>query len=59
MSIFKDVINNLKKFDTWKIQLTIVNNFISFIDNGEDHVMYSKSDNIEVMINDESDEITL
>ena len=59
MSIFKDVINNLKKFDTWKIQLTIVNNFISFIDNGEDHVMYSKSDNIEVMINDESDEMTL
>ena len=25
----KDIINNLKKSDTWKIQLTIVNNFIS------------------------------
>ena len=26
-------INNLKKSDTWKIQLTIANNFISYIDN--------------------------
>ena len=26
----KDIINNLKKSDTWKIQLTIVNNFIFF-----------------------------
>ena len=25
----KDIINNLKKSDTWKIQLTIANNFIS------------------------------
>ena len=24
----KDIINNLKKCDTWKIQLTIENNFI-------------------------------
>ena len=38
----KDIINNL----TWKIQLTIANNFISFIDNDEEHVMHSKSDNI-------------
>ena len=27
----KDNINNLKKSDTWKIQLTIANNFISSI----------------------------
>ena len=26
----KDIINNLKKFDSWKIQLTITINFISF-----------------------------
>ena len=31
----KDIINNLKKSDTWKIQLTIANNFISSIDNDE------------------------
>ena len=53
----KDIINNLKKFDTWKIQLTIANNFISSTDNGEEHVMHSKSDNIEIMINDEADEV--
>ena len=31
----KDIINNLKKSDTWKIQLSIANNFISSVDNGE------------------------
>ena len=53
----KDIINNLKKSDTWKIQLTIANNFISSIDNDEERVMHSKSDNIEIMINDEADEV--
>ena len=33
----KDIINNLKKSDTCKIQLTIDNNFISSIDNDEEH----------------------
>ena len=28
----KDIINNLKKSDTWKIQLKIANNFISSIE---------------------------
>ena len=41
----KDIINNLKKCDTWKIELTIANYFISSIDNDEEHVMHSKSDN--------------
>ena len=53
----KDIINNLKKSDTSKIQLTIANNFISSIDNDEERVMHSKSDNIEIMINDGADEI--
>ena len=35
----------------WRIQLTIVNKFISFIDNDQEFVMYSISDNIEAMIN--------
>ena len=53
----KDIINNLKKSDTWKIQLTIANNFISSIDNDEERVMHSKSDNIEIMINDEANDV--
>ena len=48
-----DIINNLKKSDTLKIQLTIANNFLSSIDNDEERVVHSKSDNIEIMINDE------
>ena len=46
----KDIINNLKKSDTWKIQLTIANNFISSIANDEEHVMHSKNDNTEIMM---------
>ena len=53
----KDIINNPKKSDTWKIQLAISNNFISSVDNDEERVMHSKSDNIEIMINDETDEV--
>ena len=49
--------NTLKKSDTWKIQLTIAVNVISFIDNDEELVMYSKSNNIEIMMNDEADEV--
>ena len=53
----KDIIYNLKKSDTGKIQLTVANNLISSIDNDEECVMHSKSDNIEIMINDEADEV--
>ena len=53
----KDIINNLKKSDKWSIQLIIANKFISFIDNYEERVMHLKSDNIEIMINDEADEV--
>ena len=45
-------ISNLKKPDTWKIQLTIAISFISSKDNDEERVMYLKSDNIEFMIYD-------
>ena len=41
----------------WKIQLTIANHFISSIVNNEERVMHSKSDNIEIMTNDEADEV--
>ena len=43
--------------DTCKIQLIIVNNFTSSIDNNVKHVMHSKSDNVEIMINDEADKV--
>ena len=40
----KDIINNPKKYDTWKTQLTIANNFISSKDNDEECIMHSKND---------------
>ena len=48
---------NRKKSDTWQIQLKIVNSFISSIVNEHELVMHSKSDKIEIMINNEADEI--
>ena len=57
----KDIINDLKKSVKWKIQLTITISFISSKDNDENNdeerVMHSKSDNIEILINDEVDEV--
>ena len=54
----RGIINDLKQSDTWNIQLTTTINFISSKDdNDEDHVMHSKSDNIEIMISDEADEV--
>ena len=45
-------------FDTQKIQLTITIDFVSSKDdNDEEHVMHSKSDNIEIMISYEGDEV--
>ena len=41
----------------WKMQLTIAINFISSKDNGEERVMYSKRDYIEIMINDKANEV--
>ena len=40
-----------------EIQLTVAINFISALDNDGEHVMYSKSDKIEIMINDEANEV--
>ena len=54
----RDIVNDLKQSDTWKIQLTITTNFISSKDdNGEERVMHSKDDTIEIMISDEADEV--
>ena len=48
----KDIITNLKKSNTWKIQLTIADNSIFSIDNDEEHVMLLQNDNIGIMINE-------
>ena len=53
----KDIINNLKKSDTWKIQLTTANTFISSVNNDDESLMHSESDYIDIMMNDETDEI--
>ena len=41
----------------WKIQLIMANNFISFKDSGETRTMQAKSNNVEIMMGSETDEI--
>ena len=41
----------------WKIQLTIAINFISSIDSDETRTMHTKSNNVEIMMGSEADEI--
>ena len=53
----KDIITNLQKSETWKIQLTIAINFNSSKDVDEKRVMHSKSDNIEFMLHDNVNEV--
>ena len=54
----RDLVNDLKQSNTWKIQSAITIHFISSkYDNDEDHVVHSKSDNIEIMSTDVVDEV--
>ena len=54
----RDMINDLKQSDLWKIQLTVTISFSSFRDDSdEERVIHSKSDNIEITITDQTDEI--
>ena len=53
----KYIIINLPKSDAWKIQLTIAVKLISSKDADEEQTMHSKSDNMEVMAFDDTDEI--
>ena len=41
----------------WKIQLTMAINFISFNDSDETHTMHTKSNNVEIMMGIETEEI--
>ena len=56
-SYLKYIISNLKKYYTGKIQLTIASNFVSSRGNDKERVRHSKSDNIEIMINDKAEEV--
>ena len=51
----KYIITKLQKSGTWEIHLA--SNFISFKDTDEEHVMHSKSDNIEVTTYDNANEV--
>ena len=53
----KDLINNLRKSETWKTQLTISCNFISSKDIDEEYVIHLKSDNIEILTHDKIEEV--
>ena len=73
ISYLRDMINNHKAsiklkdptgiiieddlFGEWKIQLTMQINFISSLDPREIHIMDSKSDNIEITMGNETDNI--
>ena len=48
----KGIINNLKRSDTWEIQLSITSKGTD-----EKRAMHSKSDNLEIMTYDKADEI--
>ena len=53
----KDIITDLQKSGTWKIQLIIAVNFIYSKDNDEEQVIHSKSDNIGIMTYDNANEV--
>ena len=52
-----DMINDRKTRTEWKIQLTMSINFISSKDSDETRNLHTKSNNIEIMIGNETDEI--
>ena len=53
----KDIINDILKSNTLKIQLMIATNFMYPKDNDGESVMHSKNNNIEIMINYKADEV--
>ena len=52
-----EVIDYETQFGEWKIQLTMSINFISSKDSDETGNMHTKSNNIEIMVGSEKDEI--
>ena len=56
MPFLEDIINNHKNYGKWKIQLITRINFISSLDTGEFCRMYSKSNNVKILISTETDD---
>ena len=55
----KELIEEYKLKGEWKVQLTIEVNFISLKpDSDETRIMYTRSDNVEIMFGDDNDNIT-
>ena len=52
-----DIINDHKTQGEWKIHLTMAINFFSSKDSEEIRTMHSKSDNLETLIGNETDEV--
>ena len=57
MPYLSDIINDHKTQGEWKIHITMAINFFSSKDSEEIHTMHRKSDNIEILIGNETDEI--
>ena len=53
-----DMINDHKTQSEWKIQLTMQINFISSKDSEETRTMHTKSHNMEIMMGNETDEVS-
>ena len=53
----KDMINNYKTHGEWKTQLTMRINFISSLDTDEFCITHSKSNNLQIMMGTETDDI--
>ena len=51
------MISNNRTYGVWKIKLIMRINLISSLDTGEIRTMHSKSDNIEIMMGIETDDI--
>ena len=51
------IINNESQFGEWKIQLVMLNNCISFKNFEETYSIYSLSDNIEIFMGIDTDDI--
>ena len=56
-SYLSDIINDHKTQGQWKIHLIIAINFISSKDSNETSTIHTKSDNLEIMIGNEMDEV--
>ena len=57
-SSLADMINNYKSKGEWKIQLTTEINFTSLKpDSNEKRIMYTKSDNVEIRIADDTNDV--